>query len=449
MRIERQPKAFVLDRHKKPLDPCSRKRAHKLLSKGRARLHKRYPFTIRLVDRLAEDSVVHPLTLKLDPGSRATGAALVMPMDAGETEDGPAVRVISLFEIRRRGAAISKRLEQRRNYRRRRRSANLRYRAPRFLNRTRPAGWLPPSVRHRVDSVVSFTGSIMKLVPLEAIAAETVRFDMQKIMDPEISGTEYQQGTLLGYDFREYLLEKFGRKCSYCGKDGVPLQIDHVVPKARGGSDRVSNLTLACSECNLKKGSMDLKTFLAKKPDLADRILKRASAPLRDAAAVNATRWEIFNRLKDTGLPVSIGSGGLTKFNRTRFGIPKSHALDAACIGKLGGVQDWKLSTTVITCCDRGQYQRTNPDRHGFPRLRLSSAKHIRGFRTGDIVRAEIPKGKHAGTHVGRVAVRKSGSFAVTTPGGLISSSWRHCRLLQKGNGYGYETEPYRETSQL
>ncbi|MDR1166256.1 MAG: RRXRR domain-containing protein [Deltaproteobacteria bacterium] len=442
-------KVFVLDRHKKPLDPCSRKRARKLLSKGRARIHKRFPFTIRLVDRLVENSAVHPLTLKLDPGSKATGAALVLPL--AETEDGaePDVRVISLFEIRRRGAAISKRLEQRKNYRHRRRSANLRYRKPRFLNRTRPDGWLPPSVRHRADSVVTFTVSIMKLVPLEAIAAETVRFDTQKILNPEISGTEYQRGTLLGYEVREYLLEKFGGKCSYCGKDGAPLQIDHVVPKAKGGSDRVSNLTLACPECNRKKGSRDLKTFLAEKPDLADRILKRASAPLRDAAAVNATRWEIYDRLKDTGLPVSIGSGGLTKFNRTRFGIPKSHALDAACVGRIGGVQDWKLPTLIVTCRGKGQYQRTKPDRHGFPRLRLSSAKRIHGFRTGDMVMVNVPKGKLTGTHVGRVAVRKSGSFAVTTPRGLISSSWKHCRLLQKGNGYGYEMEPYRERAQL
>ncbi|MDR1079383.1 MAG: HNH endonuclease [Deltaproteobacteria bacterium] len=404
-----QLKVFVLDRHKKPLDPCSRKRAHKLLSKGRARIHKRFPFTIRLVDCLVEDSVVHPLTLKLDPGSKATGAALVLPLDETQDGDGPAVRVISLFEIRHRGAAISKKLEQRKNYRRRRRSANLRYRKPRFLNRSRQKGWLPPSVRHRVDSVLSFTSSIMKSVPLLAIAVETVRFDTQKILNPEISGTEYQQGSLLGYEVREYLLEKFGRKCSYCGKDGVPLQIDHIVPKAGGGSDRVSNLTLACAECNRKKGSLDLKTFLARKPELAKLILKRASAPLRDAAAVNATRWEIFNRLKDTDLPVSIGSGGLTKFNRSRFGIPKSHALDAACVGRIGELQDWKLPTAVVSCCGRGQYQRTKPDRFGFPRLLFPSSKDVRGFRTGDIVRADVPKGKHVGTHVGRVAVRGSG----------------------------------------
>jgi hypothetical protein len=286
----------------------------------------------------------------------------------------------------------------------------------------------------------------MKLVPLDAVAAETVRFDTRKILNPEISGTEYRQGPLPGREVRERLPEKFGGKCPYCGKEGVPLEIDHVVPKAKGGSDRVSNLTLARAECNRKKGSRDLKTFLAMKPGLAEEIPRRASAPFRDAAAVNPTRWEIFSRLKDTGLPVSTSSGGLTKYNRSRFGIPKSHAPDAARVGRPGGVRDRKLPTLIAACCGRGQYQRTKQDRHGFPRLRLSSAKDVHGFRTGDMARADVPKGGHAGTHVGRVAVRKSGSFAVKTMDGVISSSWKHCRLLQKGNGYSWRTEPYRDT---
>ncbi|MDR1313743.1 MAG: HNH endonuclease, partial [Deltaproteobacteria bacterium] len=351
---EKQPKAFVPDRHRKPLDPCARKRARKLPSKGGARLHKRLPFTIGLVDRLEEDSVVRPLTLKLDPGSRGTGAALVLPLDEGGDGGEPAVKVIALFEIRRRGAAISKGLEQRSNYRRGRRSANLRRGKPGFLNRTGPAGCLPPSVRHRADSVVSFTRPLMKLVPLEAVAAGTVRFDTRKIPDPEISGTEYRQGTLLGREVRERLPEKFGRKCSYCGKEGVPLEIDHVVPKAGAGSDPVSNLALACAECYRKKGSRALKTFLEKKPGLAARILKRASAPLRDAAAVNPTRRETCNRLKDTGLPVSTGSGGLTKYNRSRFGIPKSRGPGAARVGRPGGVRDLKPPALIAACCGRG-----------------------------------------------------------------------------------------------
>jgi hypothetical protein len=114
------------------------------------------------------------------------------------------------------------------------------------------------------------------------------------------------------------------------------------VPKAKGGSDRVSNLTLACAKCNEKKSSLDLDVFLAKKPELVKKIKAQAKAPLKDAAAVNSSRWAIYNQLKSLGLPISVGSGGQTKYNRTRFDIPKDHALDAACIGKLTGVSNWE-----------------------------------------------------------------------------------------------------------
>ena len=67
---------FVLDRRKKPLMPCSEKRARIMLERGRARIHRMMPFTIRLVDRLQENSVLQPLRLKLDPGSKTTGLAL-------------------------------------------------------------------------------------------------------------------------------------------------------------------------------------------------------------------------------------------------------------------------------------------------------------------------------------------------------------------------------------
>jgi 5-methylcytosine-specific restriction endonuclease McrA len=86
---------------------------------------------------------------------------------------------------------------------------------------------------------------------------------MQQTENPEISGAEYQQGQLQGYEVREYLLEKWGRKCAYCGAEYTPLQVEHIQPKARGGSNRISNLTLACQPCNQRKGAMPVEQFLA------------------------------------------------------------------------------------------------------------------------------------------------------------------------------------------
>src|SRR5947208_9169902 len=102
-----------------------------------------------------------------------------------------------------------------------------------------------------------------------------------------------------------------------------------MVPHAKLGSNRISNLCLACDKCNKAKGTKDIHVFLKKKPDLLKKILAQAKTPLKDAAAVNATRKELFERLAVLGLPIECGSGGLTKYNRTRRELPKTHWLDA------------------------------------------------------------------------------------------------------------------------
>jgi 5-methylcytosine-specific restriction endonuclease McrA len=432
---------FVLDVNNKPLMPCSEKRARLLLKRGRAVVARMQPFTIRLNDRLAEESAFQPLTLKFDPGSQINGAAIVRETESGTLEDGPKIAVTGLFELGHRSDQIKKKLEQRSNYRRRRRSKNLRYRKPRFLNRrNKKKGWLAPSLKHRVDQIFNFTAKIQKLIPISGLAMELVRFDTQAMENPEIKGTEYQRGTLFGYEAKEYLLEKWGRKCAYCDAKDTPLQVEHIIPKAKGGSDRISNLTLACAKCNAKKGAQDIKEFLHKKPDLLKSILGKTKAPLRDVAAVNSVRWAIFNRLKDFGLPLTVGTGGLTKFNRSRFDIPKTHALDAACVGKLSEITNWIGKPVLgIKSRGRGSYQRTRVTANGFPRGYLMGTKTVFGFQTGDLVRAEVPKGKFAGIHLGRVAVRSTGSFDIQTNGGKKTVNYKYCRRLQKSDGYEYK----------
>src|SRR5205085_3223733 len=137
--------------------------------------------------------------------------------------------------------------------------------------------------------------------------------------------------------------EKWGRACAYCQKRAVPLQVEHIVPRAKGGTNRIANLCLACEKCNRAKGTQDVKDFLKKKPELLKKILAQAKAPLKDAAAVNATRWALVKALQETGLPVETASGGKTKYNRTRLGIPKTHALDALCVGEVDLVGRWNL----------------------------------------------------------------------------------------------------------
>ena len=191
------------------------------------------------------------------------------------------------MELQHRGLAIKESLETRKGVRRGRRSRHTRYRQARFLNRTKPQGWLAPSLSHRVLTINTWVKRLCNFAPITDIVQELARFDLQQLENPEISGFEYQQGELQGYEVREYLLNKWNRKCAYCTAENVPLQVEHIKPKAKGGTNRISNLCLACEKCNIKKGTQDIEKFLAKKPELLKQILSQAQRTLKDASAVN------------------------------------------------------------------------------------------------------------------------------------------------------------------
>jgi 5-methylcytosine-specific restriction endonuclease McrA len=428
-------RVFVLDNNKQPLMPAHPARARALLSKGKAAVYRRAPFTIILKHRTGGDT--QPIEIKVDPGSKVTGLALVAEFSKGR-------RVIFAANCHHRGSLIKKKLDARRAHRRGRRTRTTRYRKPRFLHRTRPKGWLAPSLMSRVYNIQGWVNKLARYAPAQAIAVETVRFDMQKMQTPAITGIEYQQGTLQGYEVREYLLEKFNRTCVYCGAQDIPLEIEHVNPKSKGGTNRISNLVIACHDCNQEKDTRPVETFLKDNPAKLKQILAQLTSPLKDAAAVNATRYKIGDVLKHTGRPTTFWSGGRTKMNRIRQGYPKDHWIDAACVGKTGEkvfiCESHK--PLIIHAKGHGSRQMCKMNRYGFPRTKAKSVKRIHGFQTGDWVRLNQPRGKYQGTYVGRVAVRERGDFDImTTKNGKsvkITSNYKNVTLLQRDDGYSY-----------
>ena len=423
---------FVVDADKQPLNPVHPGRARILLSSGKAAVLKRYPFTLILKTRV-EQPQGESLRLKIDPGSKTTGIAIINEAK-GE--------VVFAANLSHRGEKIKARLDNRRAVRASRRARHTRYRKAKFDNRRRPKGWLPPSLSSRVANVLTWVGRLRRSCPISAISMELVKFDLQKMENPEISGVEYQQGILQGYECREYLLHKWNRQCAYCGKKGIPLQIEHIHPRANGGTDRISNLTLSCEPCNVAKGTQDIEDFLQKKPEVFKRILAHSSAPLKDAAAVNSTRHALYAQLKTLGLPVECGSGGLTKLNRTTRGLPKTHWLDACCVGK-STPEKLELQGIVpllITAQAHGCRQMCNVDKQGFPCSKPKGAKRVKGFQTGDLVRALVTTGKKQGKYVGRVQVRASGSFDITTSEGfrIQGIAHRFCAPVHRSDGYSY-----------
>jgi 5-methylcytosine-specific restriction endonuclease McrA len=417
---------FVIDKNHQPVMPCTPARARMLLHRGKAAVFRRFPFTI-ILKRAIPLATNQPLRLKIDPGSNTSGIAIV---------DDTRGDVVFAAEINHRGRQVSEALDKRRAIRRGRRERKTRYRPARANNRRRPSGWLAPSLRSRVINIRIWIERFRRLCPVTSLSQELVRFDTQALQQPEIAGVAYQQGTLMGYELREYLLEKWGRRCAYCGAKELPLQIEHLVPRARGGTNRVSNLTLACQDCNQRKGTRTAEEF--GHPELQAQAMK----PLKSAAIGNATRWAVWKELLETGLPVEVGTGGRTKSNRSTRGLPKTHWLDAACVGAstptflcVAGVVPLLIKAT-----GRGSRQMCLVDRFGFPRSGPKALGTVLGMRTGDIARAVVTSGAKEGVYVGRVLIRATKRFNIQTRLGTIQGlPARTFTVLHRSDGYSYQ----------
>ncbi|NEO79495.1 RNA-guided endonuclease IscB [Moorena sp. SIO4G3] len=411
---------FVIDTNFQPLNPIPPKKARRLLDKGKAAVFRMYPFTIILKTSVMNPTI-SPCQLKIDPGSKVTGFALVQNN-----------QVIWGMELEHRGGLIKKKLESRRAVRRGRRNRHTRYRKPRFLNRKRPEGWLPPSLEHRILTIQTWVKRLIKFCPIKEIWVERVKFDTQKMENPEIKGVQYQQGERRGYEVREYLLEKWGRECTYCGKQSVPLQIEHIHPKSLGGSNRVSNLCLACEKCNQRKGNKPIEEFLKKKPNLLQKIKNKAKQPLKDAAAVNATRNKLVKVLQSIKSVVT-GTGAQTKYNRNKFGFPKEHWIDAACVGDIETLVLRTSQPLLVNCKGHGGRQKAALNKYGYP-IRHNPLKPIKGWCSGDIAKNLLTG------EFGRVNPRsKSNSFNYTIPGEkAISLHVKNLVRVHKKDGYTY-----------
>jgi 5-methylcytosine-specific restriction endonuclease McrA len=423
---------LVVDQERRPLMPTTPARARILLKSRQAAILRRFPLVLILKDTLPE-AVVEPLRVKLDPGSKTSGIAVVNERTS---------EVLWAAELTHRSQEIHSALLKRAAARKGRRARKTRYRRARFQNRRRPAGWLAPSLLSRVLHLLTWVRRLQRWCPVGAIAQELVRFDLALLQNPEIQGQEYQQGTLFEAEVKNYLLTKWQHQCAYCQASASRLEIDHVHPRSRGGSHRVSNLVIACRACNQAKADQPIEVFLADRPDLLGRIQAQLKTPLADAVAVNSTRWRLYEELQALSLPVEVGTGGRTRWNRSRMALPKTHWIDAAVVGastpdrlRLRHVRPWLIEAT-----GRQSRHMVNVDEFGFPRGRAKGPGCVQGFKTGDLVKATVTKGKKVGVYVGRVAIKSDGYFKITgRPFGMVEGIHaRYCTPLHRKDGYSY-----------
>jgi 5-methylcytosine-specific restriction endonuclease McrA len=437
---------FLLNADKTFLNMIPPARARVLQSKGKAAVFRRYPYVLILKQQV-EDPLLKEYRLKIDPGSKGTGFAI----QCGE-------EIVFLMELNHRSDVIESNLKARAGFRKGRRSRNLRYRKKRF-NKKKPVGWLAPSLMHRVLTIETWIKRFLRYCPIVEIDIEQVRFDTQALQNPEISGVEYQQGTLFGYEVREYLLEKWGRKCAYCGAKDVRLQIEHIHPRSKGGSDRISNLTLACEKCNQLKGNSPVEQFLADKPDVLKAIHSQAKAPLADAAAVNSTRFAVVKAAKKHS-SVKCWTGGRTKFNRTSQNLIKTHAIDAACVGESGAKIFFKTRQTfMVGCKGHGSRQSRRVNASGFPVITVkvdkkTGKKVVKAIEpkanythatAGDVVEVSLIKDrKHvkAGVYNSRVKSPTPKGVEVVIDGHRITVEMKFIKFVHRSDGYAYRFNP-------
>ena len=295
---------YVLNKDGHPLMPTERHgKVRRMLRNGEAKVITRCPFTIQLLYE-SEDKL-QEITLGVDSGSRKIGLSA--------TTDA---KVLYEAEVELRNDIVEL-LATRRELRRSRRNRKTRYRKPRFNNRTRPEKWLAPSVSQKVQTHLNVVEKVCRILPISKIVIETASFDIQKIKNPEISGTGYQQGDQLDFwNVREYVLFRDGHICQCCkGKSkDVILNVHHIESRKTGG-DAPNNLITLCETCH--------KKYHAGEIDLPKTI--RRGMKFQDAAFMGIMRWACYNELKTRYPNVSMTFGYVTKNTRIENGLPKTH----------------------------------------------------------------------------------------------------------------------------
>lgn len=355
---------YVISIEGKPLMPCKPAKARHLLRDGKAKVVKREPFTIQLLFKC--ENITQPITLGIDAGSKHIGVSAstekkeVYAADVELRDD-----IVDLISTRRQNR------KSRRN--------RLRYRKPRFDNRKKGDNWLPPSIEQKVQCHLKVVADLHKILPITKIVVETTAFDMQKLLNPDIEGEEYQQGEQSGFwNAREYVLWRDNHTCQCCkgkSKDSV-LEVHHIEGRKIGGN-APNNLVTLCRTCHQKHHREGMLLNIAR------------GKSMRHEAFMNTMRWAFYNRLKEIYPTVKTTYGYITKSKRIAKGLPKEHYIDAYCIAEnlnaepLGNYYYQKK----VRCHNR-QIHKTNPLRGG--RKKLNQAPYnVLGFRLFDKVKMD------------------------------------------------------------
>ncbi|UJL45152.1 HNH endonuclease [Virgibacillus sp. NKC19-16] len=308
---------FVINKHGQPLMPCKPRKARILLKEKKALIKSYNPFTIQLL--YGSSGYKQDVNIGVDLGAKHAGIAIT-------SED----KVLAKGEVELR-QDVKTNLDTRRTYRRSRRNRKTRYRKPKFQNRRRPEGWLPPSIQSRIENTFFWIEKYCALVPDSKLTIEVGKFDVQKMIDPEIQGVAYQQGQLYGYhDVRYFVFARDQYTCQVCKKKYKILNTHHMIYRSHGGSNRADNLISVCTDChtheNHQKGNIFWKWMVEGK-----KLPQYKEGPF-----MNTFRRRVNARYTDA----KITYGSITTPKRKVLGLEKTHANDAVAISGISAIKN-------------------------------------------------------------------------------------------------------------
>lgn len=296
-------KVFVVDKAGKPCLPCHPARARKLLREKKAIVKTVVPYTIQLNKNV--ENPVGSFTVGIDDGAKEVGIAIV-------NEITKEVVLKGTIKLRQ---DVSRKMLQRSQYRRTRRTRNLRHRKARFNNRG-TAGWIAPTIKQKKDSVVRVIKDLTTKINLTNVVIEQGQFDTSSLVaGRKLKGKEYQVPNYEGRNFRAKVLWRDKYQCQHC-KGSDNLHAHHIRYKSQGGTDVVQNGITLCKKCHdgLHDGLWELKARV-----------KHFKYP----AHLQIGKKYLVESLVKIGLSVETCLGFMTSFWRKNLGIDKAHFNDA------------------------------------------------------------------------------------------------------------------------
>ena len=440
-----QNRVPVIDADRQPLAPCTPRRARILVKQGKAQGRHRNGIYHLVLKRTVPEHLIQAASITVNPGSATTGIAVVRD---GQEQS----RTVLLgIELHHRGKTIKSNMTKRAQHRNARRG-RLRHRKPKFSNRRRKPGWLPPSILSRLTNTLTWINRISKLIAIKDIHVETQQFDTQRLANPAIHGREYQQGALYQTTLRAFVIHREDHRCIYCNRKPGRFTLDHVIPRSANGPTIPGNIVAACKRCNKAKGNRPVEEYLSRRPQVLARVQTHLKRPMAAAAHLNTIIPKLLDELRRNNWEVAEHDAAQTAANRRLLDIPKSHFTDAAVLGQLTSITNALGRILSIRAAGRGQRQRAIVDKYGTPRgkpyrdyCRLTpqeqaqtptpghkgQAKRVQGISTNDLVEIQHRTGPHRGTAgIYRDRVRLLGA----KPG--LTAKLANTKLIARHHGY-------------